>query len=193
MKGFVNNFSSVILILLLSSQATTFKDGIKTNHSGIVKHRTSRYLVFPKKSNVVLSLVLLKATNVGRGLNTLHEIDFFFPLPTKSVFATTRQQKSLQLQVIDAFQMFGLNGTSCLHRAICEMKIIDNRLKQSHQEAEDLVHELLTIFLGKLKVFNKSQDTIQCDSVGNLCSVSFLNLWHHFFYSVVNYFERNRL
>ncbi|XP_030025698.2 uncharacterized protein LOC115444167 [Manduca sexta] len=108
--------------------------------------RKRRHLTFPDKSNVVLTISLVKAfmTHAPSGWNIALEIDVLFPLPdskfTNSHFRKkihNRQKRQFWKRMERAIDFHNLNGRSCVLRSICEAQ------KSLAPPGSSLVHDIL--------------------------------------------------
>ncbi|VVC97721.1 uncharacterized protein LOC126967596 [Leptidea sinapis] len=175
----------LVLVLPLVHSNSTECPNIKTSLNSI---RKKRHLLFPKGSNIVLSVSLLQSllTHVPSGWNAVMEIDLLYPLPDEEFSKQHRRRKLHHQQKRDfwerlesAINLHNLNGRACVLRSVCEAQ------GQLAPPGKSLVHDLLrAVFMPQLheddfrsemdESYNELLDNDFCEQA-NDCPISILN------------------
>ncbi|GJQ74287.1 hypothetical protein Trydic_g19184 [Trypoxylus dichotomus] len=102
--------------------------GKVTKRENKLLSRKRRYLFFPKGANFVYQIVDVKALMkiVPKGVQWLNEWDVPYPLPSDPSefrkFRRHREKRQLLDDLEIALNRYGLNGTACVNRMVCEAK-----------------------------------------------------------------------
>ncbi|XP_071055665.1 uncharacterized protein [Onthophagus taurus] len=118
-------YSFIILYLfyfdVMGSQFTLKTSNILT--------RKRRYLGFPKGANFVYTVVYVKILmqKVPKGVQFLHEFDCPHPLPQdtsviRRLIGHRVHRRALFNDISTSLDRYGLNGTACVQRMVCEAK-----------------------------------------------------------------------
>ncbi|XP_032514546.1 uncharacterized protein LOC116768040 [Danaus plexippus] len=144
MKVFFLFFLSILMVTMCHNTNST--EQCPNVKSSLNLLRKRRHLTFPDKSNIVLTISLVKAflTHAPAGWNLALEIDVLFPLPDAK-FSNKhwrkklhhRQKREFWERLQNAFNLHNLNGKACVLKSICDAKIY------LAEPGKSLVHDLL--------------------------------------------------
>ncbi|XP_071055664.1 uncharacterized protein [Onthophagus taurus] len=122
-------FTLIFLLLFLENLFCVDNKSTVKNRENVFS-RKKRYLTFPKGANFVYQAVFVKVLmkKVPKGIQWLTEFDVPFPLPTDtSLFKRFKHghkihRRQLFEDISTSLDGYGLNGTACVQRMVCEAK-----------------------------------------------------------------------
>uniref|UniRef100_A0A1B6DEW1 Uncharacterized protein n=1 Tax=Clastoptera arizonana TaxID=38151 RepID=A0A1B6DEW1_9HEMI len=153
--------------------------------------RKKRYLNFPPKANMALTISLLKAIasdappSPTTRIVTIHELDVFFPLPHEPspfklgtaslgglhVHNLGRQRREVLSNLEGIFDIQGYSGRCCILKAMCEAKSI------SMEPEDDIVVDiLLSIFKNPYNDPDYQITDMSCYRYHKECPVSLFDM-----------------
>ncbi|CAH1113419.1 unnamed protein product [Psylliodes chrysocephalus] len=144
-------------------------------HKNVLLNRRKRYLIFPKGSNLAISMAGVKALMRAQptGFNILGEMDCPFALPTdtrllRKSHYIKKNRREIYSTLDSALTLIGLNGTACVRKMICDAK------KYVPMKGKSMIKDiLLAVFDFPEEEFNKNN--IKCtDELGVSCSISIM-------------------
>ncbi|XP_059062262.1 uncharacterized protein LOC131855067 [Achroia grisella] len=176
-----------VCVLTLVCESVDTKETCPNVKNSVDLSRKRRHLVFPDKSNMILTMSIVKAimTHAPSGWNIALEIDVMFPLPDSKFTLKHlrrklhhRQIRQLWEGIENAINFQNLNGRACILKSICEAKLY------LAPPGKSLVHDILrAIFAAPLFeeefvrevgcLYDELSDPHYCDKI-NDCPFSLL-------------------